>query len=186
MTAVLQHQGELVNIKRTRRLLRQMGLEAIYPKPNLSKMTKTEVKRYPYLLSGLNIATINHVWSTDITYIRLEQGFVYLVAVIDWYSHYVLAWQISNTLDVHFCLDALDLALNQGTPQIFNTDQGSQFTSLSFTNALLSRNIQISWDGRGRALDNIFVERFWRSLKYEEVYIKSYSSVTEASLGIGN
>jgi putative transposase len=186
MTAVLQHQGELVNVKRIRRLLRQMGLEAIYPKPNLSKMTKTEVKRYPYLLSGLNIATINHVWSTDITYIRLEQGFVYLVAVIDWYSRYVLAWQISNTLDVHFCLDALDLALNQGTPQIFNTDQGSQFTSLSFTNALLSRNIQISWDGRGRALDNIFVERFWRSLKYEEVYIKSYSSVTEASLGIGN
>lgn len=186
MTAVLQHQGELVNVKRIRRLLRQMGLEAIYPKPHLSKMTQTEVKRYPYLLRGLKITTINHVWSTDITYIRLEQGFVYLVAIIDWYSRYVLAWQISNTLDVNFCLDALDLALNQGTPQIFNTDQGSQFTSLSFTNALLNRSIQISWDGRGRALDNIFVERFWRSLKYEEVYIKSYSSVTEASLGIGN
>jgi putative transposase len=186
MTAALHQQGYLVNVKRVRRLLRKMGLEAIYPKPNLSKTGGKASQHYPYLLRGLDINQINQVWSTDITYIRLESGFVYLVAVIDWYSRYILSWQLSNTLDVQFCLDALDFSLQQGTPQIFNTDQGSQFTSLSFTNVLLEHNIQISQDGRGRALDNIFVERFWRSLKYEEVYIKSYTCVAEAMEGIGN
>lgn len=136
MTATLHQQGDFVNVKRVRRLLRKMGLEAIYPKPNLSKTGGKASKHYPYLLHGLNIEQVNQVWSTDITYIRLETGFVYLVAVIDWYSRYILSWQLSNTLDVQFCLDTLDLSLQQGTPQIFNTDQGSQFTSLSFTNVL--------------------------------------------------
>jgi len=185
MTEVLRTQGETVNPKRVRRLLRVMGLEAIYPKPKLSQPVE-QCRRYPYLLRGKAIERPNQVWSTDITYIRLDKGFIYLVAVIDWYSRYVLSWEISNTLDVHFCLDALEMALSQGTPEIFNTDQGSQFTSIAFTERLLKGGITISQDGRGRALDNIFVERLWRSLKYEEVYLKSYSSVKEAIQGIGN
>lgn len=185
MTAVLRQQGENVNVKRVRRLLRLMGLEAIYPKPNTSKGSKDNVRRYPYLLKGLTIEKINQVWSTDITYIRLEKGFVYLVAVMDWYSRYVLSWRVSNSLDVSFCIEALEESFKYGQPSIFNTDQGSQFTSLSFTNALLERNIQISQDGKGRAFDNIFIERLWRSLKYEEVYLKSYDSVVEAIEGIG-
>ena len=184
MTEVLRNQGEKVNPKRVRRLLRTMGLEAIYPKPKLS-VASDNFRRYPYLLNGKVIERPNQVWSTDITYIRLAKGFIYLTAVIDWYSRYVLSWQVSNTLDVHFCLEALEASLAQGTPEIFNTDQGSQFTSIAFTERLLRGGIQISQDGRGRALDNIFVERLWRSLKYEEVYLKSYRSVSEAVEGIG-
>lgn len=185
MTEVLRAQGEEVNPKRVRRLLRVMGLEAIYPKPKISQPGENS-RRYPYLLRGKAIERPNQVWSTDITYIRLDKGFIYLVAVIDWYSRYVLSWEVSNTLDVHFCLDALESALSQGTPEIFNTDQGSQFTSIAFTDRLLKGGITISQDGRGRALDNIFVERLWRSLKYEEVYLKSYRSVPEAIQGIGD
>ena len=186
MTAWLATQGEVVNPKRVRRLLRAMGLEAIYPKPNLS-VAKDNVRKYPYLLKEEEITEPNQVWSTDITYIPLPQGYIYLVAVIDWYSRYVLSWEISNTMDITFCLSALEKALaltygqkNQNTPKIFNTDQGSQFTSPLFTNLLEAKGIAISQDGRGRALDNIFVERLWRSVKYEEVYPKAYTSVKEA------
>jgi putative transposase len=179
MTAWLNTQGETVNHKRVARLMRKMGLEAIYPKPNLS-LPGDDNRRYPYLLRDMAITTVNEVWSTDITYIRLSQGFIYLVAVIDWFSRYVLSWQVSNTMDVGFCLEALEQALHQGQPMIFNTDQGSQFTSAAFTGRLERQGIQISQDGRGRALDNIFVERLWRSVKYEEVYLKSYTSVLDA------
>jgi putative transposase len=175
MTAWLRTQGEPVNPKRVARLMRKLGLEAIYPKPNLSQPGDAP-RRYPYLLRD----SPNQVWSTDITYIRLSQGFIYLVAVIDWFSRYVLSWQISNTLEVGFCLSALEQALQTGQPLIFNTDQGSQFTSAQFTGRLERQGIQISQDGRGRALDNIFIERLWRSVKYEEVYLKSYTSVREA------
>ena len=186
MTAVLKREGENVNVKRIRRLLRLMGLEAIYPKPNTSKGSTDNIRRYPYLLTDLNIEKINQVYSTDITYIRLAKGFVYLVAVMDWYSRYVLSWRVSNSLDVSFCIEALEESFKYGHPCIFNTDQGSQFTSLSFTSVLLERKIQISQDGKGRAFDNIFIERLWRSLKYEEIYLKSYDSVAEAIEGIGN
>jgi putative transposase len=185
MTQFLRNQGEDVNPKRVRRLLRKMGLAAIYPKPKFSPSSDNS-RRYSYLLRGKAIERPHQVWSTDITYIRLEKGFIYLVAVIDWYSRYVLSWEVSNTLDVHFCLEALETALSQGTPEIFNTDQGSQFTSMAFTDRLLEGGIEISQDGRGRALDNIFVERLWRSLKYEEVYLKCYGSVAEAIQGIGD
>lgn len=184
MTVILRQQGEMVNTKRVRRLLRLIGLETIYPKPNTSKASKDYPCRYPYLLKDLTIDRINQVWSTDITYIRLEKGFIYLVAIMDWYSRYVLSWHVSNSLDVSFCIEALEKSFQYGYPSIFNTDQGSQFTSLAFTNALLEKNIQISQDGKGRALDNIFIERLWRSLKYEEVYLKSYGSVAEAIEGI--
>jgi putative transposase len=180
MTAWLHTQGESVNHKRVARLMRKMGLEAIYPKPNLSRPADN-ARHYPYLLRELPITGPNQVWSTDITYIRLAQGFIYLVAVIDWFSRYVLSWQVSNTMDVGFCLAALEQSLQFGQPAIFNTDQGSQFTSLVFTQRLERDGIQISQDGRGRALDNIFVERLWRSVKYEEVYLKSYTSVADAS-----
>jgi putative transposase len=183
MTAWLRAQGEVVNPKRVRRLLRLMGLEAIYPKPNLSKVGDN-VRRYPYLLRELTITAPNQVWSTDITYIRMNQGFLYLTAVIDWFSRYVLSWQLSNTMEVGFCLEALESALSQSQPQIFNTDQGAQFTSAVFTQRLETQGIAISQDGRGRALDNIFVERLWRSVKYEEVYLKSYSCVAEAISGL--
>jgi putative transposase len=179
MTAWLATQGETVNPKRVRRLMRKMGLEAIYPKPNLS-LAKDNVRKYPYLLKEAEITAPNQVWSTDITYIPLSQGFIYLVAVIDWYSRYVLSWELSNTMDITFCLSALQKALTQNTPKIFNTDQGSQFTSPLFTSRLEANKIAISQDGRGRALDNIFVERLWRSVKYEEVYPKAYASVKEA------
>ena len=179
MTAWLNTQGYPVERKRVTRLLRLMGLEAIYPKPRLSVPGATE-QRYPYLLRGMNIERCNQVWSCDITYIRLQRGFIYLIAVIDWFSRYVLSWEISITLDTSFCLQALDRALCMTTPEIFNTDQGVQFTSSEFTSRLKAADIRISWDGRGRALDNIFVERLWRSVKYEEVYIKDYQTVTEA------
>jgi len=156
-----------------------MGLEAIYPKPNTSVAGLTE-QRYPYLLRGMSIERCNQVWSCDITYIRLQRGFIYLMAVIDWFSRYVLSWELSITLDTCFCLQALDRALRLATPEIFKSDQGVQFTCAEFPNRLKAADIRISWDGRGRALDNIFVERLWRSVKYEEVYIKDYQSVPDA------
>lgn len=168
MAAALQGEGIAMNVKRVRRLLRLMGLEAIYPKPNLSQPDVTH-RVYPYLLRGVTIERVNHVWSSDITYIRLRNGFVYLVAVIDWFSRYVIAWELSPTLDTEFCLMALERALRSGTPEVFNTDQGSQFTSLDFTGRLARAGSRISMDGRGRALDNVFVERLWRSVKYEDI-----------------
>jgi putative transposase len=184
MTAWLRNQGAEVNRKRVRRLLRLMGLEAIYQRPRLSEPAPGH-HVYPYLLRGVRIERVNQVWSTDITYIRLRGGFVYLVAVIDWYSRYVLSWEVSVTLDGEFCVSALERALGLGQPEIFNSDQGAQFTSRSFTECLRSRRIHISMDGRGRALDNIFVERLWRSVKYEEVYLHDYQQVPEAISGLG-
>lgn len=173
-----------VNLKRVRRLMRLMGLEAIYPKPRLS-LSAPGHQVYPYLLRGVKIDRVNQVWSTDITYIRLHAGFIYLVAVIDWHSRYVLSWEISTTMENDFCLSALDRALQTGRPEIFNSDQGSQFTSNAFTGILKERGIKISMDGRGRALDNIFVERLWRSVKYEEVYLNDYQTVPQAIEGLG-
>ena len=183
MTAWLRTQGYEVNHKRVARLLRQMGLMAVYPSPRLSQPGEQQV-RYPYLLRGMSIDRVNQVWSTDITYIRLQRGFLYLVAIIDWFSRYVLAWRTSITLETAFCLEALDQAFEEARPEIFNNDQGSQFTSSEFTNRLKAADVRISWDGRGRALDNIFVERLWRSVKYEEVYLKDYQSVSDAERGL--
>jgi len=180
----LQTQGHLVNRKRVQRLMRVLGLAGMAPGPNTSR-PQPQHKVYPYLLRGVAVARPNQVWSTDITYIRLAHGFVYLVAVIDWYSRKVLSWRISNTMDTAFCVDCLEEALQRhGNPEIFNTDQGSQFTSDAFTGALKSRGIAISMDGRGRALDNIFVERLWRSVKYEDVYLKGYRNAMELMLGL--
>lgn len=180
MTAYLCGFGHSVNRKRVRRLMKLMRLEAIYPKPNLSKR-RHDHKVYPYLLKGVNIDRPNMVWSTDITYIRLRSGFVYLTALIDWYSRYVLSWRLSNCLESEFCIEALLDALDRyPQPEIFNTDQGVQFTSKNFLNPLLTRKIKVSMDSKGRALDNIFVERLWRSLKYEEVYLSEYKTVREA------
>jgi putative transposase len=179
MTAWLQKQGYAVNHKRIERLMEVMGLQAIYPKPNLSKPAPGH-RIYPYLLRDVKIERVDQVWSCDITYIRMAQGFVYLMAVIDSFSRYVLSWSVSISLEADFCLEALDRALRRGKPEIFNTDQGSQFTSDAFTGRLKQADIAISMDGRGRALDNIFIERLWRTLKYEEVYLKSYESVPEA------
>jgi putative transposase len=183
MTAWLKREGYAVNRKRIGRLMRRMGLEAIYPKPNLNR-PNPEHRVYPYLLRGLEITRPNQVWSTDITYVRLEKGFVYLVAILDWYSRKVLSWRLSNTLDTAFCLDCLEEALSQGQPEIFNSDQGCQFTSQAFTGRLEAAGIRISMDGRGRALDNIFVERLWRSVKYEEIYPGVYRTVADALLGL--
>ena len=184
MTAWLASRSYLVNEKRVRRLLRKMGLLAIYPKPRLNQPA-LGAQVYPYLLRGLGIERVNQVWSTDITYIRLLSGFIYLVAIMDWYSRYVLAWEVSNTLESSFCVAALDRALLSTQPEIFNSDQGSQFTSLLFTTRLKERGIKISMDGKGRALDNIFVERLWRSVKYEEVYLKEYRHLRDAIIGLG-
>lgn len=183
MTVYLNEQGYQVNVKRVRRLLRKMGLEAIYPKPNLSK-ANLEHKIFPYLLKGLEIIRCDQVWSTDITYIRLQKGFVYLVAIIDWYSRYVLSWRVSTTLEADFCIEVLKETLAQGRCEIFNTDQGSQFTSNRFTGPLIARKIQISMDGKGRALDNIFVERLWRSVKYENIYLREYPDVPSVKKGL--
>jgi putative transposase len=163
--------------------MRQMGLQAIYPKAKLSAK-HPEHRIYPYLLANMDIIRPNQVWSSDITYIRLKHGFLYLVAIMDWFSRYVLSWRLSNSLDVLFCIDALEEALSKGCPEIFNTDQGSQFTSHDFTRILLSKEIDISMDGRGRVFDNIFTERLWRSVKYEEVYIKGYQSYRDAKEGL--
>ena len=181
----LRTQGEMVNEKRVGRLMGLMGLEAIYPKPHLSRPEKWSEK-YPYLLRGLSIEKPDQVWAADITYIRLAKGFVYLVAVMDWFSRYVLSWRLSNSLDVSFCCQALEAALKRSKPEIFNTDQGSQFTSTDFLGALKGADIRISLDGRGRAFDNIMIERLWRSVKYEEVYLKGYQSVSEAREGLGH
>lgn len=172
-----------VNRKRVQRLMRLMGIEAIYQKPNTSRPAQ-EQRIYPYLLKGLEIDRPGMVFVADITYIPMRRGFLYLMAVMDWFSRYVLAWRLSNTLDVHFCLEALEEALGKGSPDIFNTDQGAQFTSAKFTGMLLDHGIKISMDGKGRFMDNIFVERLWRSLKYEEVYLKAYETGTEAKAGI--
>lgn len=179
MTAWLRGQGWLVNPKRVRRLLRLMGIEAVYPKPRLS-MPGVGHRVYPYLLRGIAIVRPNQVWGTDITYIRLDNGFVYLVAILDWFSRYVVAWTLSVTLDAAFCLEALEEALRKGCPDIFNSDQGSQFTSADFTGRLEASGIAISMDGRGRAFDNIFTERLWRTVKYEDVYLKDYAGVPDA------
>jgi len=175
-----------INRKRIQRLMRIMGIEAIYPKKNLSKPGKgSEHKIYPYLLRNLAITRPNQVWSTDITYIRLEHGFVYLVAIMDWYSRRILSWEVSITMDTDFCISALESAIRKyGTPEIFNSDQGSQFTSKAFREVLENRHVKISMDGKGRALDNIVIERFWRTIKYADIYIKDYRSSIEASEGI--
>jgi putative transposase len=185
MTAWLHTQGYCINHKRIGRLLRKMGLWAIYPGPSTSRPAPGH-RIYPYLLRDVPIRESNQVWSTDITYIRLRHGFCYLVAVIDWFSRYVLSWEVATRLEANFCLAALDKALvvGSGRPQVFNSDQGVQFTSLDFTGRLLAEDIRISMDGRGRALDNIFVERLWRSVKQEEVYIRDYQTVGEAVNGL--
>jgi putative transposase len=183
MVPILARLGHAVNRKRVQRLMRLMGLAAMVPGPNTSRPS-TQNPVFPYLLRGLRIEQINRVWSCDITYIPMPRGFVYLFAVIDWYSRFVLAWELSNTLDTGFCLAGLDCALARGTPEIFNTDQGVQFTSKEFTGRLLRDGIAISMDGRGRALDNIFVERLWRTVKYEDVYLKAYETPKEVSAGL--
>jgi putative transposase len=185
MAAWLATQGHVVNRKRVRRLMRLMGLVAIYQRPNTSKAAAAH-KVYPYLLGGIAIERVNQVWCSDVTYIPMAKGFLYLVVIMDWVSRAVLAWRLSNTLGADFCLEALEEALARyGRPEIFNTDQGSQFTSDDFTVALKGHGIMISMDGKGRCMDNIFVERLWRSLKYEEVYLNAYASVAEAKAGIG-
>ncbi len=175
--------GYVVNRKRVQRLMHEMGIQAIYPGPNTSQRQMEHVI-YPYLLRGLMIERPNHVWSADMTYVRLLNGFAYLVAILDWFSRYVLAWRLSNSLETVFCTEALEEALQIGDPDLFNTDQGCQFTSADFTGQLQRRDIRISMDGRGRALDNIFVERLWRSVKYEDIYLKGYQTVTEAQEGL--
>ena len=172
-----------VNRQRVQRLMRVMGLEAIYPKPRTT-LRCPEHKIYPYLLRNVAIERPNHVWSTDITYIPLRGGCVYLTAIIDWYSRYVLSWRLSNTLDGAFCIAALEEALVTSAPEIFNTDQGVQFTSLAFTSCLESRGVAISMDGRGRALDNVFIERLWRSVKYQEIYLRDYATVADVEEGL--
>lgn len=184
MVEWLATQGFEVNRKRVSRLMALMGIEAVYPKPKLSQPGEGH-RIYPYLLRGVEVNRVNQVWSTDITYIRMAQGFVYLAAVMDWFSRYVLSWSLSLTMEIDFCVEALRSALRRGRPAIFNSDQGSQFTSEKFTGELAAREIAISMDGRGRCMDNIFIERLWRSLKYEEVYLKDYRSVSEARAGIG-
>ena len=181
MRAWLQRCGFKVNRKRISRLMRLMGLEAIYPKPRLST-ANSEHKTYPYLLRGVNVNRPDQAWCADITYIRLLQGFVYLVVVMDWYSRYVLSWVVSITLEKAFCVEALEKALLISKPEIFNTDQGSQFTSEAFTGLLADNGIRISMDARGRLYDNIFVERLWRTVKYEEVYLHEYRAIAEARI----
>jgi putative transposase len=182
----LQDEGFAVNRKRVQRLMRQMGITALYPKANTSRPGKGH-KIYPYLLKGLDIDRPNQVWAADICYVPMARGFVYVVAIMDWYSRKVLAWQVANTMDADFCVEALEEALcRYGTPEIFNTDQGAQFTSEAFTGALKAAGIRISMDGKGRWVDNVFVERLWRSLKYEEVYLKAYETVAEARQGMAN
>lgn len=185
MVAYLSEEGYFVNRKRVQRLMRLMDIQAIYPRRSLS-VKRLDHKIYPYLLKDIRIDSPCFVWSTDITYIALTQGFLYLVAIIDWYSRYVLSWRLSNTLDAGFCIEALEEALGKGCPSIFNTDQGSQFTSKEFTVKLLERNIRVSMDGRGRVFDNIFIERLWRTVKYEEVYLKGYETGIEAKEGLRN
>jgi putative transposase len=182
MTAWLIQQAEEVNRKRVQRLMRLMGLEAIYPKPKLSAGRKHKV--YPYLLRDVAISRVDQVWSSDITYVGLPGGFMYLAAILDWHSRYVLGWRLSNTLDGTFCLELLDEALSRGKPEVFNTDQGVQFTAEAWTGRLHSAGVKVSMDGRGRCLDNVFVERLWRSVKYEDVYLRRYENVAELRAGL--
>ena len=184
MAAWLKGQGHKVNRKRIRRLMHIMGIKAIYRRPRTTKPAPGH-KLYPYLLSSMEITRPNQVWAADITYIPMARGFLYLVAIIDWYSRYVLSWRLSNTLDVTFCVEALQEALKKGRPEIFNTDQGSQFTSTDFTKVLLDAGVQISMDGKGRVFDNIFIERLWRTVKVEEVYMRDYQTVDEARYYLG-
>jgi len=185
MTRWLKRQGYTVSRKRVRRLMRLLGIQAIYQRPRTSR-PHPEHKIYPYLLRGLEITCPDHVWCADVTYIPLERGFLYLVAVMDWASRKVLSWRLSNSLDPSFCVEALEEALERyGAPEIFNTDQGSQFTSLDFTEVLKKAGVKISMDGKGRWMDNVFIERLWRSLKYERVYVDEYRTGTEARAGIG-
>lgn len=183
MTQWLKRDGHVVNRKRIRRLMRRMGLEAIYPRPRTS-VPAAEHRIYPYLLRHRLVARPDEVWCADITYVPLSRGFMYLVAIMDWHSRYVLAWRLSNTLDADFCIEALQEALRRGRPEIFNTDQGAQFTSRAFTGVLAKADIQISMDGRGRALDNVFVERLWRTVKYEHVYVYGYETAPELAAGL--
>ena len=183
MTELLKKEGYQINGKRVGRLMQKMGIMAIYPKPNTSTRNKAH-RVYPYLLRGRDITRSNEVWCADITYIRTGKGFMYLVAIMDWRSRYVIAWELSNTLDGDFCVRVLKRALALGKPEIFNTDQGSQFTSDRFTQTLLGQGIQISMDGKGRALDNVFIERLWRSLKYEMIYLRQFESVPELKSAI--
>lgn len=185
MTAFLRRKGYKVNRKRVRRLMRKMSLVAIYAKPRTS-IPNDKHSIYPYLLNNLNINSPNQVWCADITYIRLNRGFLYLFAIMDWFSRYVVSWELSNTLDNQFCIDGLDKALDNTKPTIFNTDQGSQFTSKKFTSILEDKDIKISMDGRGRVFDNIFVERLWRTVKQEEVYIHEYKDGIDAYLSLEN
>jgi putative transposase len=183
LTAWLINQGEEVNRKRVQRLLRLMGLEAIYPKPRLSAPDLSH-RVYPYLLRHVGIERVNQVWSADITYVPMPKGFMYLAATIDWYSRYVVSWRLSNTLDGLFCQEMLEEALSQGRPEVFNTDQGVQFTALAFTERLKQAGVLISMDGRGRCLDNVFVERLWRTVKYENIYLQAYATVAELERGL--
>jgi len=186
MTFELNKEGRGVNRKRVQRLMRLMGLEGLVPRPGTSKAAPGN-KIYPYLLRGLTITEPNHVWASDITYIPMANGFLYLVAIIDWASRAVLSWRLSNTMDTRFCIEALEEALaRHGQPRIFNTDQGAQFTSSAFTDKLEAAGVAISMDGRGRFMDNIFIERLWRSIKYEEVHLKAYADGREARAGIGS
>lgn len=183
MVVELGRSGVAVNRKRVQRLMRLMGIEAIYPKPRTT-VPGAGHKIYPYLLRDMVVSRVNQVWSTDITYVRLLRGFLYLVAVIDWHSRHVLSWRLSNGMETEFCLEALEEALLHGTPEIFNTDQGSQFTSVAYTDRLEQSGIAVSMDGRGRALDNVFIERLWRTVKYEDIYLKDYRSATELYEGL--
>jgi len=183
MTVRLNARGHHVNRKRVARLMRKMGLQAVYPRPRTS-IPDRQHKKYPYLLRGLDVNRPNQVWAADITYVPMPLGFMYLVAIMDWFSRFVVAWQLSNTLDGAFCLDALRFALRHGQPEIFNTDQGVQFTARDFTGELETAGIRISMDGRGRVFDNIFVERLWRTVKYEDIYIKEYVTVPDLAAGL--
>jgi len=185
IAAWLKSQNYSINRKRARRLMRIMGLKAIYRRPRTSKPASGH-KIYPYLLGGMKITRPNQVWAADITYIPMARGFLYLVAIIDWYSRYVLSWRLSNTLDAGFCVEALEGALKKGKPDIFNTDQGAQFTSEAFTGLLEQHGVKVSMDGKGSYNDNLFIERLWRTVKYEEVYLKAYQDGREAKIGLGN
>ena len=184
VAAWLKSRGYIVNRKRVRRLMRLMGLKAIYRRPRTSRPAPGH-KIYPYLLKGMKITRPNQVWAADITYIPMARGFLYLVAIIDWYSRYVLSWRLSNTLDADFCVEALKEALRKGKPEIFNTDQGAQFTSEAFTGLLEQHGVKISMDGKGSYNDNLFIERLWRTVKYEEVYLKAYQDGREARSSLG-
>lgn len=180
MVSYLERQGIIANRKRVKRLMKNMGLEALAPKPKTTVPSK-ENKVYPYLLRGLEIARPDHVWCSDITYVPVRYGYLYLCAVMDWYSRFVISWRLSNSMDTTFVIETLEEALEKGRPEIFNTDQGSQFTSREFTSKLTEASIEISMDGRGRATDNVFIERLWRTVKYEEIYLKEYSSGVETN-----